>query len=132
MEVIQTPGINREAEYAERGPYTENVLTLDARLIQDIISGRWSRQQLCGTTPNWYKDSFYNITQAWDDQLRGYGTPVGSYVLPLVYGHQSCPLPLGPPSEVSSREEPPSTVGSSVSMIEPTPNRRRADFSVSL
>ena len=38
---------------------------------------------------------------------------------------------MGPPSEVSSREEPPSTVGRSASMIEPTPNRRRADFTVS-
>ena len=115
----------------ERGPYTENILTLDARLLQDIISGRWSRQQLHGTTPNWYRDSFYNITQAWNDQLRGYETPIGSYGLASIYGHQSCPLPLGPPSEVSSREEPPSTVGPSASMIEPNPNRRRADFSVS-
>ena len=97
MEVIQTPGITREGEYAERGPYTENVLTLDARLIQDIISGRWSRQQLYGTTPNWYRDSFYNITQTWDDRCGGYETPIGSYGLASVYGHQSCPLPLGPP-----------------------------------
>ena len=127
MEAIQTPGITREEEYAERGPYMKNVLTLDARLLQDIISGRWSRQQLYRTTPSWYRDSFY-LSQTWDDQLRGYETPIG---LASVYGHQSCPLPLGPPSEVSSREEPPSTVGPSASMIEPTPNRRRADFSVS-
>ena len=53
------------------------------------------------------------------------------WVLASVCGHQSCPLPLGPPSEVSSREEPPSTVGPSASMIEPTPNRRKAYFSVS-
>ena len=43
MEVIHTPGVAREEEYAARGPYTENVLTLDARLLQDIISGRWSK-----------------------------------------------------------------------------------------
>ena len=67
MEVICTPGIAREEEYADRGPYTENVLTLDARLLQDIISGRWSRQQFYKTTPSWYRDSFYNITQTWDD-----------------------------------------------------------------
>ena len=101
MEVIHTPGITREEEYAERRPYTESVLTLDARLLQDIISGRWSRQQLYGT-PSWYRDSFYNITQTWDDQLGGYKVPTG---LALVYGHQSCSLPLGPPSEVSSREK---------------------------
>ena len=63
MEIIHTPGATREEEYADRGPYTKNVLTLDARLLQDIISGRWSRQQLYGTTPSWYRDSFYNITQ---------------------------------------------------------------------
>ena len=124
MEVICTPDVTREEEYAERGPYTENNLTLNARLLQDIISGRWSRQQLHGTTPSWYRGSFYNITQTWDDQLGGYETPIG---LASVYAHQSHPLPLG---LVSSREEPPSRVGPSASMIEPTPNRR-ADFSVS-
>ena len=126
--MIHTPGIAREEEYAERGPYTKNVLALDARLLQDIISERWSRQQLYRTTPSWYRDGFYNITQTWDDRLRGYEVPTG---LASVHGHQSHPLPLGPPSDVSSREEPPSTVGPSASMIEPTPNRRRADFSVS-
>ena len=54
--------------------------------------------------------------------------PIG---LASVYGHQSCPLPLGPPSEVSSREEPSITVGPSASMFEPIPTRRRAVFSVS-
>ena len=44
MEVIRTPGVTRE-EYAEKEPYTENILNLDARLLQDIISGRWSIQQ---------------------------------------------------------------------------------------
>ena len=54
MEVIIAPRVAREQEYAERGPYAENVLTLDTRLLQDIISGRWTRQQLYGTTPSWY------------------------------------------------------------------------------
>ena len=107
MEVIQTPGVTGEEEYTERGSYTENVLTLDTRLIQNVISGRWSKQQLYRATPYWYRDSFYNITQPWDDRLEGYETPIGSYALALVCGHQSCPLPLGPLSEVSSREEPP-------------------------
>ena len=84
MGVIHTPGVAREEEYAERGPYTENVLTLDARLLQDIISGRWSRQQLYGTIPGWYRDSFYNITQTWDDQLGGYEVPIG---LASVHSH---------------------------------------------
>ena len=92
MEVIYTPGITREEEYTERGPYTENVLTLDASLLQDIISGRWSREQLYGTTPSWYRDSFYNITQTWDDGLGGYEDLIG---LASIYGHQSHPLPLG-------------------------------------
>ena len=51
MEVIRTPVVAREQEYAERGPYAENVLTLDTRLLQDISSGRKTRQQLYGTTP---------------------------------------------------------------------------------
>ena len=56
---------------------------------------------------------------------------MGSYGLASVYGHQSHPLPLGPPSEVSSGEEPPSTVGPSASMIESTSNKGRAEFTVS-
>ena len=54
MEIIRTPGVARQQEHAERGTYAENVLTLDTRLLQDIISGRWTRQQLYGSTPNWY------------------------------------------------------------------------------
>ena len=37
MKVIQTPRITGKEEYTERGPYTENVLTLDARLLQDLF-----------------------------------------------------------------------------------------------
>ena len=61
MEIIRTPGVAREQEYADRGSYSESVLTLDTRLLQDIISGRWTRQQLYGSTLSWYRDSFYNI-----------------------------------------------------------------------
>ena len=66
MEIPRTPGVTRDQEYAERGTYTENIFALDTRLLQDIISGRWTRQQLYGPIPNWYRDSFYNITQPWE------------------------------------------------------------------
>ena len=38
MEIIRTPGVAREQEYAEREMYTGNVLTLDTRLLQDIVT----------------------------------------------------------------------------------------------
>ena len=66
MEILRTPGVTRDQEYAERGTYTENIVALDTRLLQDIISGRWTGQQLYGAIPNWYRDSFYNITQPWE------------------------------------------------------------------
>ena len=66
MEIIRTPGVTRDQDCAERGAYAKNIVTLDTRLLQDIISGRWNRQQLYGPTPNWYCDSFYNITQPWE------------------------------------------------------------------
>ena len=47
MEIIRTPGVAGEQEYTERGSYAESVLTLDTRLLQDINSGRWTRQ--CST-----------------------------------------------------------------------------------
>ena len=131
MEIIRTPGIAREQEYAERVTYAENVLTLDTRLLQDIISGRWTRQQLYGSTPNWYRDSFYNITQPWDNRPGGYETPLGSQGPTLMYDYQPRPLPIGPPSDVKSKAKPPSTVGSSVSMVEPSSHGKRFDFSIS-
>ena len=66
MEILRTPGVTRDQEYAERGTCTENILALDTRLLQDIISGRWSRQQFYGLIPNWYRGTFYNITQPWE------------------------------------------------------------------
>ena len=54
MEILRTPGVTRDQEYAERGTYTENILALDTRLLQDIISGRWTRHQLYGPISNWY------------------------------------------------------------------------------
>ena len=74
IETLRTPGVARDQEYIERGMYAENVLAFDARLLQDIISGRWSRQQMYGSTPSWYRDSFYDITQPWEGQYGGYHT----------------------------------------------------------
>ena len=42
LEVIRIPGVTREDEYAEGNQYSENVFSLDARLLQEILSGRWS------------------------------------------------------------------------------------------
>ena len=55
IETLRTPGVARDQEYMERGMYAENILAFDARLLQDIISGCWSRQQMYGSTPNWYR-----------------------------------------------------------------------------
>ena len=54
IETLKTPGVARDQEYTERGMYAENILAFDARLLQDIISGRWSQQQMYGSTPSWY------------------------------------------------------------------------------
>ena len=40
IETLRTPGVTRGQEYVERGMYAENILAFDARLLQDIISGR--------------------------------------------------------------------------------------------
>ena len=78
IETLRTPGVARDQEYTERGMYAENILAFDARLLQDIISGRWSQQQMYGSTPSWYRDSFYDITQPWEGQYAGYHTSLGS------------------------------------------------------
>ena len=82
METLRTPGVARNQEHTERGMYAENILAFDARLLQDIISGRWSRQQMYGSTPSWYQDSFYDITPPWVGQYGGYHTSFGSSRLP--------------------------------------------------
>ena len=131
MKIIRTPGIAREQEYADRGSYAESVLTLDTRLLQDIISGRWTRQQLYGSTPSWYRDSFYNIAQPWDNRPGGYEMPLGSQRPSLMCDHQPRPLPIRSPSEVSSTAERPSTVGPSVSIVEPPSCEKRVNFGIS-
>ena len=66
MEIIRTPGVTRDQDSAEKKAYAENIFTLDARLLQDTISGRWTRQQLYEPTPSWYPDSFHSITVPWE------------------------------------------------------------------
>ena len=63
MDIIRTPGVARDQEYTEKETYAGNTVTLEMKLLQDIFSGSWARQQLYGSTPGWYRDSFYNIVQ---------------------------------------------------------------------
>ena len=131
MEIIRTPGVTRDQECAEKRAYTENIVTLDARLLQDIISGRWTRQQLYEPTPNWYCDSLYNVTLPWESQLGEYEAPFGNQGSTLTYVYQSRLLPIGPPSDVTSTTEPPSTVGPLASISETTIPQKKVDFSIS-
>ena len=78
IETLRTPGVARNQESTERGMYAENMLASDARLLQDIISGRWPQQQMYGSTPSWYHDSFYDITPPWEGQYGRYHTPFES------------------------------------------------------
>ena len=68
MEIIGTPGVTRDQDSVEKKAYTENIITLDARLLQDIILGRWTRQQLYEPTPSWYSDNLHSITVPWESQ----------------------------------------------------------------
>ena len=131
MEIIRTSGVVREQECAEKGTYAENILTFDTRLLQDIISQRWTRQQLYGSAPSWYQDSLYNITQPLNNRPGGYEIPFGNQRPALTYDHQPQPFPMGPLSNVSSTAEPPSTVGPSVSIVEHPSQKKNIDFSVS-
>ena len=78
LETLSTPGVVRNQDFTERGMYAENILAFDARLLQDIISGRWSRQQMYGSTPGWYQDSFCEITPPWEGQYGDYHAPFGN------------------------------------------------------
>ena len=134
MEIIRTPGVTRDQECAEKRAYAKNIVTLDARLLQDSISGRWTRQQLYEPTPNWYHDSFYNITLPWENRPGEYEAPFGNQGSTPTYGYQSRLLPIGPPSDVTSTTEPPSTVGPSASSKDGNETaipRKKVDFSIS-
>ena len=79
LEVSRTPRVTRKDEYAEGNQYSENVFSLDARLLQEILSGRWSQQYLYGGAHDWYRDSFYNIPRLWEERRQeGYETPISS------------------------------------------------------
>ena len=131
MEIIRTPGVTRDQEYAEEGAYAENIITLGGRLLQDIISGRWTRQQLYEPTPAWYRDSFYNVALPWENQPGEYEAPIGNQGSTPTYGYQSRLLPIRPPSDVTSTTKPPSTVGPSASISKTTIPQEKVDFSIS-
>ena len=125
MEIIRTPGVTRDQECAEKRAYTENIITHDARLLQDIISGRWTRQHLYEPTSTWYHDSFYNVTSPWESRPGEYEAPFGHQRSTLTYGYQSRLLPIGPSSDVTSTTEPPSMVGPLASVSETAIPRKK-------
>ena len=131
MEIIRTPGVTRDQDSAEKRAYAENIVTLDARLLQDTISGRWTRQQLYEPTPNWYRDSFHSITVPWESRSGEYEAPFRNQGSILTYGYQSRLLPIGPPSDVTSTTETPSTVGPSASISEAAIPQKKVDISIS-
>ena len=131
MEIIRTPGVTRDQDSAEKRAYAENIVTLDTRLLQDIISGRWTRQQLCEPTPNWYCDSFHNVTLPWESQPGEYEAPFRNQGSAPTYGYQSRLLPIGPPSDVTSTTKPPSIIGPSASISKTAIPRKKVDFSIS-
>ena len=130
LETLRTLGVARNQEFTERGMYAENILAFDARLLQDIISGRWSRQQMYGSTPGWYQDSFYEISPPWEGQYGGYHTPFGNSRLLSTCTSRPRILPLGPASDVTSMAGPPSTVRPSASEIGTTIPAKKVDFSI--
>ena len=130
FETLRTPGVARDQAYVERGMYAENILAFDARLLQDIISGRWSRQQMYGSTPSWYRDNFYDTRQLWEGQYGRYPTPFESSRLLTTHTSQPRLLPLGPASDVTSIAGLPSTVRLSASEIGTTIPVKKVDFSI--
>ena len=133
-DILATPDLRElhksEAEFTERGMYAENILAFDARLLQDIITGRWSRQQMYGSTPGWYQDSFYEITPPWEGQYGEYHAPFGNSRLLSTRTSQPRLLPLGPASDVTSMAGPPSTVGPLASENGVTTPAKKVDFSI--
>ena len=108
--------------------YAENILAFDARLLQDIISGRWSRQQMYDSNPGWYQDSFYDITPPWVGRCReSPPTFKNARSLPT-YTSRHRYLLLGPPSDIASTAGPPSTIGPSASENGVTTTAKKVDF----
>ena len=131
MEIIRAPGVTRDRDSTENKAYAENIITLDARLLQDIISGRWTRQQLYKPTSNWYPDNFCGITIPWESQSGEYEAPSRNQGSISTYGYQSRLLPVGPPSDMTSITTPPSKVSPSISVSETDILRKKVDFSLS-
>ena len=130
IETLRTPGVVRDLNVTERGMYVENILAFDARLLQDITSGRWSHQQMYGSIPGWYQDCFYDITPPWAGQYEESHAPFRNSRLLLAYTSQPRLLSLGPPSDVASTVGPPSTVGTSASENGVTTSTKKVDFSI--
>ena len=130
IETLRIPGVVRNLDVTERGMYVENILAFDARLLQDIISGQWSRQQMYGSTPRWYQDSFYDVTPPWVGQYRGSHAPFKNSRSIPAYTSQHRYLPLGPPLDITSTAGPPSTVGPSASESGETSTAKKVDFSM--
>ena len=130
IETLRTPGVARNQDLTERGMYAENILAFGARLLQDIISGRWSRQQMYGSAPGWYQDSFYDITPPWVGQYEESHAPFGHSRLLPTYISRPRLLPLGPTSDVTSTAGPPSTVGPSASENGATTSVKKVEFSI--
>ena len=129
IEILRTPGVVRNLDVTERGMYAENILAFGAQLLQDIISGRWSHQQMYGSTPRWYQDSFYDITPPWAGPYEESHAPFGNLRLLPAYTSQPRLLPLGPMSDVTSMAGPPSTVRPSASENGVTTSAKKVDFS---
>ena len=123
--------MTRDRDSTENKAYTKNIVTLDARLLQDIISGRWTRQQLYEPTPSWYPESFPSITIPWNNRTGEYEAPFSNQGSIPVYGYQSRLLPIGPPSDVTYTTTPPSMVRPSTSVSEHGIPRKKVDFSIS-
>ena len=83
-----------------------------------------------GSTPSWYRDSFYDITQPWEGQYAGYHTSFGSSRLLPTCAPRPRLLPLGPASDIISTAEPPSTVRPSASENGTTIPAKRVDFRI--
>ena len=83
-----------------------------------------------GSTPSWYRDSFYDITQPWEGQYTGYHTSLRSSRLLPTHAPRPRLLPLGPASDVTSTAEPPSAVRPSISENGTTIPVKRVDFHI--
>ena len=99
--------------------------------MQDIISGRWTRQQLYEPTSNWYPANVRGITIPWESRSGEYEAPSRNQGSISTYGYQSRLLPVEPPLDATSITTPPSKVRPSTSVSETDKPRKKVDFSIS-